>query len=97
MIIKTDKNIAGLAKIDYKGDNFIFTHAELITPIMEKAHILREFGNNGWTTDKGYRQIGTIPAIEFVRHPEWANNTEEILKWLRSGEGEAFRTVKGGI
>lgn len=97
MIIKTNKNIEGLAKIEYEKDNFIFTHAQNITPSLEQAHLLREFGNNGWSTDKNYRRIATIPSIEFVRHPEWAQDTEQIIKWLKSEDGKPYRTVKGGI
>lgn len=78
-------------------DKLIFTQAENITPILQRAHDIRTYSDNGWTEDKNFRQIGSVPHIEFLRHPEWMHEPGLIVRWLRSDEGAPFRTVTKGL
>ena len=105
MLITTDKPLirepnsygAGLVEIKADNDKFIFLHAQDVTPILVKAHDIRKHSDNGWTEDRNFRQIGAIPEIEFLKHPEWMHEPDLIAKWLNSDEGRGFRTVNNRV
>ena len=87
----------GILDARYDGDNLLLKHAEHIDPILKEAAMLRDFSDNGFTKDRNFRQIGTVPGIEFVRHPEWNHDPGLIRKWLMTEEGRPYRTVTKGI
>lgn len=102
MIFKAKKNIfggeeTGLLDARFYGDEFKFTHAQNIEPILAFCHNNRKevdpkaFNRNDWEL------IGTVPAIEFAKHPEWASDAESVEDWLKSDEGKMFRTSRRAI
>lgn len=98
MIIKAPKSTqTGLYDIKETGDSLEFSHIENITPAMERAAEVRKNSNNGWTEGKGFRHIASVPPSEFFKHPEWAEDKDALIKWLKTDYGSLFRTVGGGL
>lgn len=94
MIIKSKKNIEGLFQQEYKGDDFVFHHAERIDPILKSANLQREAGNNGWGKNKSMRKIATVPALEFYNNPDLVREgTNKTWRKYLNGEGRAYATV----
>jgi hypothetical protein len=80
----------GLADIQYAGDKFQFLHAQDIEPTLQDVKALRE-ASDGYSQTRTFRHAGRIPAIEWVKHPEWNHAPELALKWLESDEGKPYR------
>jgi len=98
MIIKAPKGSpTGLYDIKSNGEKLEFSHIEEITPVLERVADVRKNSDNGWTEGKGFRHIASIPACEFVRHPELAYDHKALIKWLKTEYGSLFRTVNGGL
>src|SRR5512139_586462 len=101
MIITTHKKLiedesqigAGIIDVSYDKEKFIIIHGQKVNPMLEKAYDLRTHGDNGFTEDRNFRQIGAIPDIEFNKHPEWMHEPDLIKKWLNTDEGFPYRTV----
>lgn len=93
MLVKAKNKQSGLWGIDYKGDNFIMTHAEQVDPMMERAKVIRDESDNGWSEDRNMRQIGCIPSSVLLKHPEWMHEPKLLKRWLMSDEGAPYRTV----
>lgn len=79
------------------SDKFKLIHAQPIGDIMKHAYEYRKLDGNGFTDGKNMRKIASIPAIEFVKHPEWAHDTKAMKKWLKSEEGRQYLTVTKGV
>ena len=84
------------------GGNVKMVHAEDVSPLAMQCKQLRNAEGNGWTKDRGFRLIARIPAIAFFDKKELANpdgtiNKKEMKRYLRSPEGELFRTVDKGL
>ncbi len=105
MIITTNKKLirdeseigAGLIEVSAEKEKFIFIHGQKVGPMLQKAYDLRNNGDNGFTEDRNFRQIGAIPEIEFTKHPEWMHEPDLIKKWLNTEEGKPYKTVTKGI
>lgn len=105
MIIHTSKQLikeqsasgSGLIDIKADGEKYIFLHGQEVTPILAKAYDIRKWSDNGWTEDRNFRQVGAVPEIEFVKHPEWTHEPGLIIKWLNTDEGQPYRTVNGRV
>jgi hypothetical protein len=92
----------GLLDIAHIGDKTVFTHVQNVDPVSKLAWEQRNSGNNGWTKDKSMRKIAEIPELVFFANPQLTNpdgriNKAELRKFLRSPQGETFRTVDKGI
>ena len=85
-----------LIGIEHKGDKTYFNHIQNVTDTLQFCHNMREAPGNGFSDKRQLRQIGQIPAIEYIQHPEWHDDPDLILDWLRK-EGGDYTTVKGGI
>lgn len=98
--ITTDKiNVVShdLIGVENKGDKKLFHHVQNVTPEMEFCHQMREAPGNGFSKGRQQRQIGHIPEMLFLEHPEWVKDPRTLAKWLTTEEGKPFCTVKGGI
>ncbi len=101
MIITTHKKLiedespigAGIIECSNEKEKFIIVHGQKVGPMLMKAYDLREHGDNGFTEDRNFRQIGAIPEIEFTKHPEWLHEPNLIKKWLNTEDGKPYRTV----
>ena len=94
MIVKAKNAREGLWKTEYKGDQMIMTHAEHVSPIMQRAKDVFDTSDNGWTQDRTMRQIGCIPSSILLKHPEWMQEPALLKRWLMSDEGSPYRTVR---
>lgn len=95
--IATDETGAALINSKVEGDKFVFTHAQNIDPILKEAGYYREHSDNGFSKSREFQKIATIPMLEYLRHPEFYDNDNAIIKWLKTDEGGMYRTTKGGI
>ena len=85
-----------LVGVEHKGDKTMFNHIQNVTDDLEFCKQMRNADGNGFSDKRMQRHIGRIPMIEYIKHPEWRDDPSLISKWLK-GEGEMYRTVKGGI
>ena len=83
----------GLVKAWNDGDKTHFTHMQQVDAIQQRAQRIRETCN-GWTEDREFQMIGTIPETLLLEHPEFLTDEEALYKFLRSEEGSAYRTCK---
>ena len=86
-----------LIDIELDKDKMRMKHVQDVGGIIQQAELLRNYSDNGFTSDRNMRHIATIPAGEFVNHPEWAYDEKALIKWLKSEEGRPYRTVTKGI
>ncbi len=86
-----------LMSIETKGDKMLFNHIQNVTPDLEFCQQMRDAPGNGFSDDRQQRHIGRVPELLFFQHPEFVDNPDEIVKWLKSDEGKMFTTVAGGI
>jgi hypothetical protein len=60
----------GLVNVEIDGNTGIYTHAQDIDPTLEEIAKRKLIQNDsGFSKDRTQRYIGTIPVIEFERHP----------------------------
>ena len=98
MIIKAPKNTpTGLYDAKGSGDKIIFDHIQNIQPVLERAADIRKNSDNGWSEKRSFRHIACIPTVEYFNHPEWEQDKQALVKWLKTEYGSAFRTVSGGL
>ena len=86
-----------ILRAKYEGEKFKIQHGELIQPIQEDAQIIKEHTDNGWTDERNFRQIASIPSLVFMQHPEFLHDDIALRRWLRSEEGSRYTTVRKGI
>jgi len=80
------------------GSEFKITHVQPIADIVNEVQAFKSLDTrNGFSFDKSVRRIASIPAIEFVKHPEWAHDQKALRKWLKSEEGRMYLTVEKGV
>lgn len=79
------------------GDGVVFRRVMDVSGALERAKSMREYSNNGWTKGKQFRHVGCIPASVFVQHPEFTNDPDLLIKFLKSEQGAPYRTVTKGL
>jgi hypothetical protein len=84
----------GLVSATETEEKFIFNHAQDIDVARAEIKRLQECGGDGYNQSRTQRHVGRIPAIEFLRHPEWTHEPSLILKWLQSDEGKQYQIHK---
>ncbi len=92
----------GLVSIENVGDKQIFTHAQDIMPTVASCHALRKRADKGMSQDRTMQHIARIPELVFFAHPELVEpsgrlNKKEFYKFLKTPEGELYRTSEGNI
>ena len=91
MIVRSNKLKDGLNEAKYEGDHAIFLHAQRINPVVERAAILRKETDKGWSHDKSFKLVATIPILDALTHPEWDYDSEALFRWLRTDYGQLFK------
>ena len=86
-----------ILRAKYEGEKFKIQHGELIQPIEADVQDIREHTDNGWTDEKNFRQIASIPSLVFMEHPEFLHDDLALRRWLKTEEGRRYRTVRKGI
>lgn len=91
---------------EMKGDQIKITNNEYVGDVMEHNWNLRNGENNGFSKDREFRRIASIPNSVFH---EWIREYPEIMqgdrelrdktlkKLLKKSENQWLRTVDGGI
>ncbi len=92
----------GLVSVENKGDKTIFTHAQDVMPTIRSCYELRKNANKGMSEDRTMQHIARIPELVFFAHPELVEpsgrlNKKEFYKFLKTPEGELYRTSEGRI
>ncbi len=88
--------------VENKGDKTIFTHAQDVMPTIRSCYELRKNANKGMSEDRTMQHIARIPELVFFAHPELVEpsgrlNKKEFYKFLKTPEGELYRTSEGRI
>lgn len=92
--------------VDVDGDKITVTNNEYVGDVMEHNEQLKRAGNNGFSQDREFRRIATIPNsvfFEWMRHyPEIMQGDRELRdktlkKLLKKPENSWLKTVDGGI
>ena len=73
---------------DWKEKRLYIRKTEDVQPLIEEMHEEQALGNNGWSTGRTWRKMGSIPALEVERilREEGINlmqNTPETIKRVR--------------
>lgn len=90
----------GIAGVEYKGDQFKFTHVQDVSPFQEYAYEQRKEQGNGFSKKRQFRKIASVPNLvwfEFVKRCGGQPTEAQIRKFLRTEEGKMFTTVDKGI
>ena len=104
MIIKA-KNLPA-QQVEFKGDEIIVTNTENLDPQMRHNYDLRNSEGNGFTADRQYRRIASIPNLTYFEwikaYPELVQGDKELRektlkKLIKKPENAWVRTVDGGI
>ncbi len=66
-----------------------------IEPLLKENKKLREKGGKGMSKGKTMRRIGSIPLLEFIRHPELIYDNKALKKFLK--EHPEYRTSEGKV
>lgn len=69
------------------------TKVEDVEPVLRYAANRRKHYPKGYDGRTTMRLIGTIPAVEALRHPEILRDEDAMTRFLRV-EGAAYRTVE---
>lgn len=92
--------------VEFKGDQIIVTNNEKLDDQMKHNYELRKSENNGFSVDREFRRIASVPNSVFF---EWMKEFPEIVqgdrelrdktlkKLLRRPENAWVKTVDGGI
>lgn len=100
MIIKSNKKIEdGMIKTAFEGDYLKVTHIQNVTPILEAAWEARQamIGASRRIIGDGMEHIAYIPESVMAEHPEFWRDPEAMRKWLKSDEGQYYRTSTRSI
>lgn len=89
----------GVHSFERKGDKLILNHYQNVDGIAEYCKLARKDESRGYAPKKAYRVIAEMPALTFYARPELHErpgkiNRKELYKFLRSPEGEMFKTVE---
>ena len=88
-----------LQDLSFIGDNFYLTHRSDNRELLKHLKVEREQGNNGWSKDRSFQKIGSIPALEYFKmckiNPE-LKDAKKLEKWLMSSEGAGYRIAEDG-
>lgn len=83
-----------LVGAEESGDKIILNHAEQVDTILASNKEERIQNPNPAPIGQAkWRKVGSIPALLLVAHPEWVDEPALALAFLRSSEGEVYRTV----
>lgn len=99
-IIRAGKTGNGLVSTEYEGDKFKFTHAEDVGELAKYCYEVRKESNNGFSKERQFRRIASIPVLawyELLKKCGGNVTDKDIRDYLRSEEGEMFKTVNKGI
>lgn len=66
-----------------------------IEPILKENQKLRKENSKGFSQKKTMRRIGSIPLLEFIRHPELTYDNDALKRFLK--KHPEYRTSKGRI
>ena len=81
-----------LVDVEYDKDQFKFTHAQYLPPTWkEVAELKMNQASDGFSQERTQRHIGRIPAMIFLKHPEWSHDPSLIEKWLKTEEGKRYQ------
>jgi len=92
--------------IEFKGDQVIVTNNEKLDDQMKHNYELRKNENNGFSVDREFRRIASIPNSVFYewmkQYPEIVQGDRELRdktlkKLLKKPENAWVKTVEGGI
>lgn len=104
-MIITAKNLPEQT-VEIKGDEIKITNNEYVGDVMDNNSQLRSDLNNGFSVDREFRRIASIPNsvfYEWIRHyPEITQGDRELRdktlkKLLKKPENFWLLTVDGGI
>jgi len=93
-------NVQDKAIIDirHKGEKISFTHVGVIDDAAQEAYLNRMYSNNGFSDKKLFRKVAVIPDWVFVVHPEFNQDPDLALDWVRKngdGIGQTFKACTG--
>lgn len=75
-----------------KDEKVIISHLGRIDLVRERVNWLKKNAtNSGWTDKKGMKLIASVHPLDMVKHPEWKNDSNEFLRWLRTDYGRQFK------
>lgn len=82
--------------INFTPEEFQITHFADNRAVLRAVKEEREKGNNGWTANRQFQKIGSIPALEYARliriNPELKDG-KALEKWLMSDAGAGYRVA----
>lgn len=86
-----------LHDIQFTSDTYAMTHVSDNRPVLEAIKQERQQGNNGWSRNRHYQKIGSIPALEYFKmckiNPD-LRDPNKLEKWLMSAEGSGYRVAE---
>lgn len=103
MIIKTKAPGVGILNMDFtsrfhKGSRRDFLETQYVQntlPIQAKVAAIKKESDNGFTQDRTMQHIGSIPITIWLSHPEFAQDSRTVERWLKTEEGAPYRIARG--
>lgn len=89
-----------IIEINHKGNKVSFTHIGVIDEAEKAAYLSRMYSNNGFSDSKLYRKVATIPDWVFAVHPEFNQDLDLAVDWVKKngdGIGDRFKACSGVI
>ncbi|MDP2672057.1 MAG: hypothetical protein Q8O68_00925 [Candidatus Daviesbacteria bacterium] len=87
-----------IIEIKHKGDKISFTHIGTLDEAMQDAYVNRLYSDNGFTDKRNFRKVAVIPDWVFVVHPEFNQDPDLALDWVKrngDGIGDRFKACTG--
>ena len=84
--------------INHKGEKISFTHVGVIDDAAQEAYLNRMYSNNGFSDKRFFRKVAVIPDWVFAIHPEFNQDPDLALDWVRKngdGIGQTFKACTG--
>jgi hypothetical protein len=64
------------------GDSFLIQHHVDVAPILAQVEKHRNTNPDGFSKDRTYEYVGTIPMIELLKDPELKHDGRKATRWL---------------
>ena len=93
-----DNAANAIIEINHKGEKVSFKHIGVIDDAAKEAYLNRMYSDNGFSGKRLFRKVAVIPDWVFAVHPEFNQNPDAALDWVRKngdGIGQQFKACTG--
>jgi len=94
----SDETKNAIIEINHKGEKISFKHIGVIDDAAQEAYLNRMYSNNGFSDKRFFRKVAVIPDWVFAIHPEFNQDPDLALDWVRKngdGIGQTFKACTG--